>query len=109
MEMRVAIWFRSASSATWAMAYVRNMARIGSSFLCVPLPNTDRPGSSLSRARAWNSLAEPMMPIKAEKKVTAHSPARMTGGDMLVRERTFAFARKDSWVVLAAMERTTTK
>jgi len=49
------------------------------------------------------------MPINAEKNVTAHSPARMMGGDRLVRGMTFALARNDSCVVLAAMDRTTMK
>lgn len=85
------------------------MARIGSSFFLVPLPKIDRPGSSLSFARAWKSLADPIIPIKAEKKVTAHSPASMIGEDKFVSERTLLLASRESRLVVAAMDRTTTK
>jgi hypothetical protein len=47
--------------------------------------------------------------MRAEKKVTAHSPARIIGAYKLVRDITLLLARKDSWVVAAAMERMTVK
>lgn len=91
------------------MAYVRKIARIGSSAFLVPLPKMDSPGNSLSRAKAWNNFAEPMMPMRAEKKVTAHSPARTIGADRFVREMMLSFARKESREMVQAMERITTK
>lgn len=91
------------------MIYVKKMAKTGSSPDLVPKANMDNPGSNLSLDSAWRSLAEPMTPIKVEKSVTAHSPAKTTGAERFVSGMTFAFFRNDSWVVLAAMEKMTTR
>ena len=85
------------------------MARIGSSAFLVPRPKIERPGSSRSRARACSSFAAPMTPMRVEKKVTAHSPAKMIRGDRLVAAMMFGCRRNEPWVMLAAMEKMTTR
>lgn len=55
--------------------------------------------------RACISFADPMKPIKAEKNVTAYSPARMIGGQNLMAEMMFSFRRREACVMLAANER----
>ena len=76
----------------------------GSSPCFVPRPNTDKPGKSLSLARACISLADPMTPIRAEKKVVAHSPAKIKGAQILVSWMILGFPRKEAWVVLDASD-----
>jgi hypothetical protein len=87
--------------------YVNKIANIGSSDLFVPMPKTERPGKSLSLARAWRSLAAPIRPIRAEKKVVATSPAKMMGGQMLVSCITFPLWTKDECVALEANDKIT--
>ena len=64
--------------------HVKQIARTGSSARLVPMPNTDKPGKSLSLARACISFADPIRPMRAEKKVVENSPAKMMGGQILV-------------------------
>ena len=49
------------------------------------------------------------MPMRAENTVTAHSPARITGADKLVKGTMLTFARSDFRAMVHAMERATKK
>jgi len=42
------------------------------------------------RARAWRDFADPMTPIKAEKKAVANSPSRTRGPDIFVYDPSMA-------------------
>lgn len=109
MEIKVAIWLRSASRAICAIAYVMPKAAIGSSRLAVPLSKKASPGSNWSLARARKRPADVLMPIRAEKPVTAHSPAKITFRDKLVSGMMLVLERSDSCVMLDAIDRTTMK
>ena len=79
-----AIWLMLHKRVICATTKVKRIAYVGSSLPFVPWPKIEKPGSRLSRARAWSSLADPMTPIKDEKNDVANSPRRTSTPDRLV-------------------------
>src|SRR5712664_3651821 len=92
MVMNEAIRLISNSIVTWATTKVRIIAYTGSSLFVLPPLKKESPGTKLSRAMAWSSFAEPMTPIREEKKDDANSPRRTTTLDILV-------CRHQDWTV----------